>query len=264
MYARPSAPRSIGGVLDDAISLYRQSFPSIWPLTFIAALLVAVPGVFLRLQALRLNDFGPQAVLAMMDSPDFWLTYVVLVLAYMVVYGSVISALDGFAEHGRALWSESLGAGVKLVPQMLGLALALGAILVVGLMLLVVPGIYLWGIYQLAFVVLVVERRGISDAFGSSRRLIKGYWWRSTTIITIAVIIVLVFSVLVAVASGFAAVILGVNSPGAAVVQTLLSAGLNAVLFSLLPCFARAMYYDLRLRHEGGDLATRVAALAPR
>jgi hypothetical protein len=45
-------------------------------------------------------------------------------------------------------------------------------------------------------------------------------------------------------------------------IQRLLVTALNVVLISMLPCFLLALYYDLKLRHEGGDLAARVAALA--
>ncbi len=47
MYVRASAPRTIGGVLDDAISLYRNSYASVWPFTLAAAVVVAMPGAFL-------------------------------------------------------------------------------------------------------------------------------------------------------------------------------------------------------------------------
>ena len=32
MYVKPTTPRSIGGILDDAIKLYRDAFAKSWPL----------------------------------------------------------------------------------------------------------------------------------------------------------------------------------------------------------------------------------------
>jgi hypothetical protein len=45
------------------------------------------------------------------------------------------------------------------------------------------------------------------------------------------------------------------------VTQQILSAVLNIFLMPFLPSVMLAVYYDLRLRNEGDDLAERVAAL---
>lgn len=261
MYVRPSAPRSIGGVLDDAISLYRRSFSSVWPLTLATAVVMAVPGIFMGLRLARSMPGGPAAIFAMMRAPSYWLTYAVIMLAYLVVQGALLSALDAFAAGRPATLGEALNTGVNLLPRMLAVSILFGIMLMVGLLLLVVPGIYLWGIYQLAFVALIVERSGISQAFGDSRRLIKGYWWRSATVITVAIIIVIVLSVIAGVINGVLAAVFGFGSVTAVVSQHIIAAALNVFLFPLLPCFLLAMYYDLKLRHEGGDLAARVDAL---
>jgi hypothetical protein len=261
MYARPSAPRSIGGVLDDAISLYRHSFSSVWPLTLTAAVVIGVPSIFLGLQLSRSMTGGPTAIFAMMKEPSYWLTYALIVLAYLVVHGALISALDAFAARGQTSLGEALSAGVSLLPRMLAVSVLLGIMLTIGLVLLVVPAIYLWGIYQLSFVALIVERSGISQAFGDSRRLIKGYWWRSAVVITVAIIIVLVLSIAAGVANGVTAAVIGFGSVTAVISQHIITAVLNVFLFPLLPCFLLTMYYDLKLRHEGGDLAARVDAL---
>jgi hypothetical protein len=262
MYVRPSAPRSIGGVLDDAIGLYRHSFSSIWPLTLTASVVMAVPGIFLGMQLARSVTGGPMAIFAMMKAPSYWLTYALILLAYLVVQGALITALAGFAARGQAAWGEALSAGVNLLPRMLAVSILFGLMISIGLMFLVIPGVYLWGIYQLAFVALIVERSGIPQAFGDSRRLIKGYWWRSATIITVAIIIVIVLSVMAGVANGVTTAVFGFGSVAAVVCQHLINAVLNVFLLPLLPCFLLAMYYDLKLRHEGGDLAARVDALA--
>ena len=38
MYTRPTAPRAIGGVIDDAIRLYRASFRSCWPIALLSSI----------------------------------------------------------------------------------------------------------------------------------------------------------------------------------------------------------------------------------
>ena len=263
-YRRPSAPRTIGGVLDDAITLYRRAIVKVWPLTFAAAVLMAIPAVFMRLQVVGLQSAGPQAAFAAMQSPSYWLSYLAIMLVYVVVYGALILALDGFARGGALAVGDALQGGLRMLPRMLAVSILFMIMLLVGLTLLFIPGIYLWGIFQLAFVALVVEQAGVFESFGISRRLIKGHWWRSVTIISVAFIIVLVFSLIVALVNGVTLAVFGIGSLASTAVQTVLSGAMNIVLIPLFPCFLLAMYYDLKLRHEGGDLSAHVDALAAR
>src|ERR1035441_4214601 len=46
MYARPTAPLSIGGVVDDAIKLYRASFRRCVPVALLGSLVMAAFGIF--------------------------------------------------------------------------------------------------------------------------------------------------------------------------------------------------------------------------
>jgi ABC-type uncharacterized transport system permease subunit len=110
-------------------------------------------------------------------------------------------------------------------------------------------------------VVLVVERAGISASFGISRRLIKGYWWRSAAVVTVAIIIVFVFGLIGGVINGVVVRLFGFGTTFALMDQAVVGIVLNIFLLPLLPCFLLTMYYDLKLRHEGGDLAARVDAL---
>src|SRR5580692_9369414 len=86
MYVQPSAPRSIGGVLDDAFRLYTASLPKIWPLAVAAAVVLVIPNIFLGLATLKSAALGPQAALGMMKSPGLWLTYLLLIMLYLVLY----------------------------------------------------------------------------------------------------------------------------------------------------------------------------------
>jgi hypothetical protein len=264
MYVRASAPRTIGGVLDDAISLYRNSYASVWPFTLAAAVVVAIPGAFLGLQLAHARTLGPQAILAMMKAPSYWLTYALIVVFHVAIYGALLSALNSFIERGQASLGAAFATGMSVLPRMLAVSVLFGLMVAIGLVVLIVPGIYLSGIYQLAVVVLIVERAGVSESFGSSRRLIRGYWWRSAAIITVAIIIVFVFSLIGGMVNGLAVGLFGFGTSFALLDQAIVGIVLNAFLLPLLPCFLLAMYYDLKLRHEGGDLAAGVDALAAR
>jgi hypothetical protein len=265
MYSQPTGPRSIGEVLDDAIRLYRQSFRPILPLLIVSALLSVVPSLLIGTnstygtsQAARLS-----ALMQLVSSPTYWVTMLIVWLASLVLYGALFGSIDRVAKGGQMRFGEAFQLGLSRLPRMLVAALLFGLALAIGFVLFIIPGIYLMGIYQLVFVALVVEDAGIFQSFSRSSGLIKGYWWRSTVIVTVAIVILFVISILVSTLIGFlAAMKLGLGT--ILVVNQAVSALLNIVIVGWLPCVLLAMYYDLKLRHEGQDLATRVDALAAR
>jgi hypothetical protein len=263
MYQRPQAPRSIGGVLDDAIRLYRESFRSIWPILLAAAILAMLPGILFAMNGVYSQTPADQAraFAQLTKSPNYWLTIFVLSVVNLIMYGALFGAIDAVARGGELRFGAALKLGVARFPRLFAASILFGLMVAVGFMLLVIPGIYLLGLFQLVFVAIVLEDAGMGAAFGVSRRLIKGHWWRSTTILTVAFIILLVLSLLASVAvAGFAA--LRASLPTIMLVNQIVSGILDLFLVGWFPCVLLALYYDLKLRHEGADLATRVGALA--
>src|SRR6202000_3204766 len=88
MYTQPTGPRSIGGVLDDGVRLYRESFRQIWPLLIVNAILAVAPTVALGLNAVGGNSLQQaQSFYRTMLSPSYWLVFLVVFLANLVIYG---------------------------------------------------------------------------------------------------------------------------------------------------------------------------------
>lgn len=297
MYVKPTAPRSIGGIVDDGIKLYGSAFAKSWPLSLLAQVLLAVPALILRYQMSGMqisvtNPQATQAMLAIFKSPSVWLSYIVMVIVFVGSYNALLVLLDGVAETKAESFGRSLAAGFRLMPRTILLFIVLGlAAAVVTLVVGIVGGIltavlsrvlgsvispivivlfggfviYVWGRLFLSNIVLVVEDAGVFKSLGTSWALIKNHWWRAATIYTMALILVIVFYFLI----GFAtAALVGVTMQGAfgmrAIIAQLVSMAGGTVLMSLVPAVLLTMYHDLKLRKEGTDLAGRVDALAAR
>jgi hypothetical protein len=264
MYTQSTGPRSIGGVLDDGVRLYRGSFRQIWPLLIVNALLAVAPSLILGLnQAVPGSLQQARAVYETMASPGYWIGFLVLLLANLVMYGALLGSIDSVAKGGRMALGEALQLGLSRLPRVLAGAFLFGFAVAVGFLLFIIPGVYLMGIFQLVFVAIVLENARIGEAFGISRRLIKGHWWRSAAIVSVAIIILVVLSFLGGLVTALAAVL----KPS---VGTVLIANqvvgfiVNVIIVGWMPSVLLAMYHDLKLRHEGGDLSARVDALAAR
>jgi len=293
VYTKPSAPRSIGGVVDDGLKLYGSAFAKSWPLALLAQVLVAVPALIIQAQfgGQRFTAGNPQAALAILKSPSVWLSYLVMMMVFLGFYNALIALLDGVAIGKTESLGRSFGAGFRLLPRTILLfvvmSLALGAVGIAGVLFVtmmtrgigaaspIVMGIisvvfaallvYVWGRLFLSNVALVVEDAGVFKSLGISWGLIKNHWWRTATVYTIALIIAMVFYMVIAfVNTALVGVSLQKSFGIATIIAQLVSVVGGTVLMSLIPAVLLAMYHDLKLRSEGADLAGRVNSLASR
>ncbi len=278
MYMRPAAPRTIGGVLDDAIRLYRASFSHAWPLSLVSSLLSAIVGSYatlssgaLQAQALILSrSSGVNAtVLAgnlariqrVERSPAVWGSYLLLLLIWLAFQAAIVRRQDAVAEGREDSFGEALGYGVRHLPELVIGAVVFLLAIIVGFMLLVIPGIWVWGGLELWLVALCAEDLGPFAALGRSWKLIERHWWHTSTTIFIAGVIIWVLSFV----GGLLAAVLTVAFRGDATlvlaISQLLGAAINVFTAPMLIAVMLSLFYDLKLRREGGDLAARVNRL---
>lgn len=259
----PNAPRSIGGVLDDAIRLYRVAFAKCLPLILAATLLLMIPGLFLGYQMQGAMAVNPAAILSIFRSPAVWISYVGMIIVMFAVYGALIIKINALAHAEPLSLGAALIAGVKRIPSMIGMSILFVVFVSIGFVLLLIPGFYVWGILQLAFIPLLIDNTGVFESFGISRRLVKGNWWRSTTIVFVAFVILYILVLVVGMAAGFIAGFSPSAMMGNIMVQQVLSSIMNVFVMPFLPSVMLSIYYDLKLRNEGTDLEERIAVLKP-
>lgn len=147
-------------------------------------------------------------------------------------------------------------AGTVLATQQLGLAVALGLLLLCCLPLAV---LYVWLAIKLCFAPteMVARSLGLGAAMASSWRLVRGSWWRILGIL-------LVVGIILALLSGLATQILGVLSGqfitggadtpltvGASVVIQAVVGALSMVLGQIM---LTLLHVDARIRHERLDV----------
>ena len=293
MYVKSIAPRSIGGNLDDAIKLYRDAFAKCWPLALLAQVLLAVPMLIVQLKVstapVSAAAVNPLSALAIYASPSVGVPYLVALILIVGITNALVRRTDWVAAAGVETLGQSLAVGFRLLPRTIllffaifaaffiggiivgVLMAALGAVPVAKVIVIVaalVAGIYAWGRLFLANIALVVDDTAVFKSLETSWTLIKNHWWRSATVYTVAVIIAVVFYLVIAFLTALlSGLVVGIMH-GSRVMITLLSELISiaggTVLMAFLPAVLLIIYYDLKLRREGADLASRVNALAPR
>ncbi|MEP6641156.1 MAG: hypothetical protein ABJB93_04515 [Gaiellales bacterium] len=235
-------PLDIGRALDAAIAIYRRYFVAI-----VAAMAVAVV-------PLQLLTFAPRP----------W--GLVGSLLQAVVLGGVTPGVATLVIADVRAGIEPAAASVwrRLAPILTGLVLSVAlALLLAGasIVLLVAPFLLLIVWFQFVGQVVVVERRRFFEAMGRSRDLVQGSYWRVAGYAILAAIITGVVSGALAAAPSAAASQFGLHlaatraiGDGIDIVSRVLVAPVQALLMGLL-------YFDLRLRREGGDIARMLDAL---
>jgi hypothetical protein len=261
----PTAPRSVGGVLDDALRLYRRALTGCFPLVLGATLVMMVPGLLFATKLQLLVTGDPQAILALVRSPAIWLGCLAIAFVVLAVYGALFVQIDAIAHGKRLSAAAALGTGLRRALPTIGVGILFSLMTMTGLVLLVIPGIYLWGVYQLAFIPVVIERAGVIESLAISRRLVHGHWWHANTIFSVAFVIMYIalitIALIAALGTGFGVASAGGDFTRALVIEQLFSSVLNLLVLPFLPSILLAVYYDLKLRHAGADLASRVGAV---
>jgi hypothetical protein len=290
VYMRPNAPRSIGGVLDDGLRLWRDTFDKTWLLAALARLMLAIPALFFAgaiVNPAKLTMAQQFATMMGQSTAHPWVLWLASLVSYLF-HNAIMLRVAGAAEQRETTLGGSLNQGLRLVPRTLlfffilvlggmivglvafipGIALSVafkGQPLLVGAvigLLFVVAASYFIVRVCLGYVALIAEDRPAFESLRLSWNLTRGTWWRTTAVLTVLVVIGAVLTGVLYLAMGVVAAIWGPVSFISIVAVQIVAVIVAAFLGSLYPAVLFAVFQDLKLRKEGTDLTGRVGALA--
>jgi len=251
MYQRPTAPLSIGGVLDDGFRLTKASFTSFIGLSVVAAILGNLPYFFF-------GEIDPENPGPLMG--PLGLIALVTVPIAIIFFGAIIARIAAVADGETVSIGDSLGIGLRrLVPVVLW-AILYAIAIILGSLLLLVPGIILGLSLSFGAYIVIIDRAGPFEALKHSHRLVWGNWWRTAVLLTVVIFVFAAAYILLGIVSGFGVLVdeqMAVSDTTSNVVSTLLGAVINPVSY----CFSIAILNDLRLRKQGEDLERRIETL---
>lgn len=207
---------SVGENLREVFSIYRGQAGALLPVAFWLFLGVAVLEVLLADSA---------AVLIAIP----------VSLAVTFLYQGMVVGLVQDVQDGRrdSTVSDLMRSALPVLLPLIGAGFIVGLGVALGLVLLVVPGLFLLTIWAVTAPVIVVERRGVFEALGRSRQLVRGNGWPVLGTILAALLIgfavaILLIIVAHAIADGpivevvFSALASTVTAPVAALVASVL------------------------------------------
>jgi hypothetical protein len=201
----PARPQSIGEVLDAGFRLFRATLGHCLPY---GALLV-IAGELGNFSDL----FSGRIPSATLEHDRAWWTWYGIGLGIMLLlYGALLKRQDALARRRPTSMAAELGASLRQFPQLIALTLIAWAGITLGLLLLVVPGLYL--AVALAFGAPALLVGGISGpirALAESARLVRGEWPRTALLMVLVILITLAaYAVLVAILTAGSIAIAGI------------------------------------------------------
>jgi hypothetical protein len=201
---------------------------------------------------------GSQAIAPeLFQSIGFWWPFAASGLAILIGWALLQAALvRSTILHlvGRDVdvAGSTVGALAMVLP-IIGLSICVTVLMMLGFLLLIIPGIMIYCALLVAVPALVEERRGVFASMARSRDLTRGSRWQ-------VFILVVFFWIVSQVVNGVAAAITGVDffpMPGSPLPDPIFAGAVNALAATLVGVFntvwLAALYVELREVKEGAN-----------
>jgi hypothetical protein len=178
MEGSPGTPErrlSVGGVISEAFELYGAHF---------GTLVLAAAAIFLVADII-------EALLVSSESFVLNLLSAVVSMVALALFIGFVVSLVADVRDGRRDFSagELLSSGWQVVLPLIGFGILFGLGVGIGLVLLIIPGLYLLTIWAVGAPAIVVERVGVIAAFGRSHELVRGHGWTVFGAIIVAALV---------------------------------------------------------------------------
>jgi len=265
----PARPQSVGEVIDTAFRIFKATLLRCLPFSVLATVVGQLQNVYTIVTRQNLRQFNN-------TDPVWWTLYVLGVFLGLTFINAIIIRQAQMAS-GSTSNSSALAAGLRSVPSTFAMTVLIFAIVglcfwplmavprqywVYTLIALGVVASYVGVSFLCAWPAMLIGHKGIAGSMRYSASLIKGNWWRTVAVYTVALIMIIVLSVTAGMIVGLLAA-LGASKDIA--VTTAISAVMVVASGAIYMPFATAMtlalYGDLQARKEGIDLERRIAGV---
>lgn len=245
-------PVSIAKVLDTSFKLYKASFTKVIGLGMLCGVVSAGFGLF---TSSMLQGMGEGDMTAINDNlPQFLIGLAVVWVFIFIFYSAIIYRIDNVAMQHEDGFSEAVLLGLRKSPAMLLAVFLYYIVTVIGLVLLIIPGLILMMSLFLFGYFIILENKSAYQSLKGSHKLIWKDWWRTMAIFTVPGVLLIIIYIAFGVLMAFMGLGEDIIS-GAEVILNLFS-GVYMPFFLVL---GYVQFHDLKLRKSGSDLEARMA-----
>jgi hypothetical protein len=256
-------PLSLGEILDVAIKICLAHWRTLLKAVLVVVVPVQILGTLVNADyTVQQFDFSTDSTQTPAETIDEFNQYlgglaVATVLQGLAVLLATAACFRAIAQAylgEQADWRSSLRYALRLTPSLLLLTLlnALGVVL--GLLLFILPGVWIYVAWAFATPVLLVEGLRGRAALGRSYRLVKGRWWRTFGVLVVGFVLAAIVSTIVQ-AVFLIGIVVGEDNDALVLVLSAIAGSVGlAVTTPFQAALLAVLYFDLRVRNEGFDL----------
>ena len=263
MFQLPTSPSSIGKILDSGFKLYRMSLFTIFPYLLISSAFALVPQFLIEPATSPIDPNDPLS--AINFSAEIIGISLLSFLGMFVFILAAVKRVDSFSKGQSENFSSAVIYGIRKLPIFALSTVVFGVLVMLGFVLLIIPGIILMFSTSLYFYAIVIENKGIISSITRSHKLIWGNWWRSATVISVPwVVYIIIYLAMLGVAALFVDIPdfeAGMENITESLPLSIAEALLTSLIGSLIYAVTIVQFNDLKLRKEGGDLASKLEAI---
>jgi hypothetical protein len=262
-YAAPArrSAFTVGEALQATFASIGANFVVLFTL---ALVLVGVPRLFMSLLSLAMiADVSGRGPLFLSFN---WVVLgsIVSLITTMVLQASAVRVTVTYLNGRRPAIGESLAHVARLILPLLAIAILSGLAIAFGLILLVIPGVFLMVAWSMVVPAEVIERTGVFAAFGRSLRLTEGFRWSILWTYLVVVVIGLVISLIGNLATTFLNMLViagGGLLGGALTLPGLAIAAVTSSIVAIVQASATAAIYSELRRVKEGATPQALAAI---
>ncbi len=261
-------PLSVGEILDVAIKVYLRHAGTLFRVVLVVVAPIEVLNTLVFASALPddLNRpaFAPAAPgeTEPIRPEELWTTvaafgvvFLLAILAGTIATAASFKAVADAYLGERPAWRSSLRFALVRLHSLLWVTVLGGVLVLLGALLFVVPGIWLWIAFAVAVPVLLMEDVKGRRALGRSRRLVRGRWWQAFALVLLGYLLAgIAMTVLVGLVEATAFTDLGESAVAYLALSTVASTVASVLTTPFIAAFVTVLYFDLRVRKEGFDL----------
>ncbi|MFD2561528.1 hypothetical protein [Aquimarina rubra] len=201
--------RELGEILTDVFAFIRTNFKPLFTVLFKTTGVVLV----VLLLSIAYYTYASSSIMdpfTLGGNPEIFnsgaliisalIMLISILLFYGLVFGTVLHYIKSYVDNDGVINQTTIVDGVKKdLGSIIGLSILSTIMLVVGLMLCFIPGIYLYVPLSLIYPILIFKKSAVFDCISESFELVKNEWWITfATLLVIGIlsyIISMVFSI---------------------------------------------------------------------
>jgi hypothetical protein len=245
-------PLSIGEILDTAFQVYRRHFAALVPIVIFCY----GPPVLIDVFVQTSGSHPELRLLGMLLN---------LVLGAIATAATVYVISEGYLGHA-VTGQEALHWALPYLGRVILASFAFGLIVVLGSLLLVIPGVIAACGLAITWPAIVLEGLTWDAGLRRSWQLTRGHRGKVFLIMLVLGLVLILPMMAIGGLVGFAAALVahGGTVTGLAAIATAVLVGVvQLAIYPLFNCALTIVYYDLRVRKEGFDLEVLASTLQP-